>query len=220
MAAPVPVAMVRDVVLAVAEPVPTQVLEDTLSTAARVAEDDGTTLRSAGRPPLSERAMEIAVDIDGHGQLGIELERCSPDRRAAVRLVMPGSLALRTGRVRRGMVLTSVNGQPTAALCFDDTMALLRNFAQARPLRLGLVEETKDCWWTYETLPKSSMYFDAAQDKWFKNEACARQFALREAAQPRSSQEVQWTCCAGFCSVCDSPNLGGQSGLNPVPRTN
>jgi hypothetical protein len=83
--------------------------------------------------------MEIAVDIDGHGLLGIELERCSPDRRAAVRLVMPGSLALRTGRVRRGMVLTSVNGQPTAALCFDDTMALLRNFAQARPLRLGLV---------------------------------------------------------------------------------
>ena len=61
--------------------------------------------------------MEIAVDIDGDGLLGIELERCSPDRRAAVKLVMPGSLALRTGRVRRGMVLTSVNGQPTAALC-------------------------------------------------------------------------------------------------------
>jgi hypothetical protein len=86
--------------------------------------------------------------------------------------------------------------------------------AQVLEDTLSTTEETEACWFTYESLPKSSMYFDAAQDKWFKNEACARQFAARQAAQPRSSQEVslwrKWNCFAGCCSVCDSPNLGGQ----------
>ena len=56
---------------------------------------------------------------------------------------------------------------------------------------------TAACWLTYETLPKSEMYFDAAQDKWFKDEACAQQFAAAEKEQPRSSAQGPDMCCCG-----------------------
>jgi len=62
-------------------------------------------------------------------------------------------------------------------------------------------EETESCWVTYETLPKSEMYFDVAQDKWFKDEACARSFAAREAAQPRSSKPPPGRCCCGMLNA-------------------
>ena len=58
--------------------------------------------------------------------------------------------------------------------------------------------DTESCWETYETLPKSEMHFDVAQDKWFKDEACARSFAAKEAAQPRSSQRAPPSCCCGL----------------------
>ena len=58
--------------------------------------------------------------------------------------------------------------------------------------------DTESCWETYETLPKSEMHFDVAQDKWFKDEASARSFAAKEAAQPRSSQRAPPTCCCGL----------------------
>ena len=58
---------------------------------------------------------------------------------------------------------------------------------------------TATCWLTYETRPRDGMFCDAAQGgKWFKDEACARFFAERAAAQPRSSQPPPPRCCCGL----------------------
>jgi hypothetical protein len=77
-------------------------------------------------------------------------------------------------------------------------------------------EETESCWVTYETLPKSEMYFDVAQDKWFKDEACAQIFAAREAAQPRSSKLPPGKCCCGMLNAQFSYEGTRVSGLREM----
>ena len=73
----------------------------------------------------------------------MELAVSSPvDRCATVKSEAEQSLAGKSVAPQSlvGMVLTAVNGQLTNALCFDETMALLRNHASQRPLRLTFAD--------------------------------------------------------------------------------
>jgi len=75
-------------------------------------------------------------------------------------------------------------------------------------------ETTETCWWTYDEFPRQHMLFDEAQQKWFKDEDCARRFAAREAAQPRSSASGSDMCCCGqlrtdFAYETTTPRIDG-----------